>query len=229
MDTCTEGYEILATDHNLSNERRHRAHRRSKVSAQIQVTEAGSGRLIHVRLGNVSAGGCLLESETDSSLSSGTALTIAITRGSQLFQSEAKVVHVAPEGGIGVMFTDTEPKHLRVLTAWIMESAWLAADRRKNQRIALNVPVILMGNDAIGRSFTEEVQTLKVSADGCSLQLATPLNKGQYVTLLHGRTKAMAECMIVRTEQSSVTRLDVGMTFLLPNRKFWQVNFPPVG
>jgi len=61
-----------------------------------------------------------------------------------------------------------------------------------------------------------------------SLALSTPVNKSQYVTLLNTHTKAMVECVIVRIEQSSSALREIGMSFLLPNRKFWQLNFPQV-
>jgi len=205
-----------------------RAHPRHKVNAQIQVVDVDSGMRISARLGNLCAGGCFLELETDSSFSLGTTVTVTITRGSESFQSEAKVVYALPPRGVGVVFTGTEPQHLRILVAWIMETSWFAADRRKSQRIFLNVPVRVMGNNTSGISFTEEMQTVKVSADGCSVPLSAPVNKGQYVTLLNLRTKAMLECVIVRIEQSSDAHHEIGMSFLLPNKKFWQVSFPPV-
>jgi hypothetical protein len=126
------------------------------------------------------------------------------------------------------MFTGTAPQHLRTLVAWVMETSWFAADRRKSQRIFLNVPVRVMGNNTLGASFTEETHTVKVSADGCSVPLSAPVDKGQYVTLLNLRTKATTECVVVRIEQSSDAQHGIGMSFLLPNKKFWQVSFPPV-
>ena len=225
--TQTLGAERRQTDHVLSAGER-RAHPRHRVNAQIQVVDVDSGMRISARLGNLCAGGCFLELETDSSLSLGTTVTVTITKGLESFQSEGKVVYARPPRGVGVMFTGTEPQHLRILVVWVMETSWFAADRRKSQRIFLNVPVRVMGNNTLGISFTEETHTIKVSADGCSVPLSAPVNKGQYVTLLNIRTKAMMECVIVRIEQSSDARHEIGMSFLLPNKKFWQVSFPPV-
>lgn len=205
-----------------------RAHPRHKVTAQIQLAEADSGKHINARMGNLSAGGCFFELETDSSFSLGTTVKVTISKGAESFQSEAIVVYLLPPKGVGVTFAATEPEHLRILEAWMMETSWLAADRRKGQRIVLGVPVRVMGRNASGTSFTEEMQTLKVSADGCSLPLAAPVNKGQYVTLLNLRTKGLMECVIVRIEQSSDARREIGMAFLLPNTKFWQLTFPPL-
>ena len=205
-----------------------RARPRHKVTAQIQVVELGSDKRIGAHMGNLSAGGCFFELEADSPFSLGTVITVAITRGSESFQSEAKVVYLLPPKGIGVTFTGTEPQHLRILEAWMMETSWLAADRRKGQRIFLGVPVKVMGRNTSGASFTEETQTVKVSADGCLLPLSAPVNKGQYVTLMNVRTKGMMECVIVRNEESSDAQHEIGMSFLLPNRKFWQLTFPPV-
>jgi len=223
----TPGVERRQKDRALSAEER-RGHPRHRVNAQIQVVDVDSGMRISARLGNLCAGGCFLELETDSSLSLGTAVTVTITKGLESFQSEGKVVYALPPRGVGVMFTGTEPQHLRILVAWIMETSWFAADRRKSQRIFLNVPVRVMGNNTSGISFAEETHTIKVSADGCSVPLSAPVNKGQYVTLMNIRTKATMECVIVRIEQSSDGQHEIGMSFLLPNKKFWQVSFPPV-
>ena len=210
----------------LTTERRR--HLRFKVTAQVQVVEVDSGNRIGARLVNLSAGGCFLELETNSPFSLGTTVMVAITRGSETFQSNAKVIYVLPPKGMGVTFTDTEPQDLRILGAWIMETSWLAADRRKGQRIYLGVPVKVMGNSSSGESFTEETQTIKVSADGCSLVLSAPVNKGQRVTLLNFHTNARMECVIVRILESSDSQHEIGMSFLLPNKKFWHVTFPPL-
>jgi hypothetical protein len=219
--------ERSMTDHARSAVER-RIRPRHKISAQVQVADIASGKPISARLGNLSAGGCFPELETDSSFSLGTPVRLTITRGSASFQSDAKVVYAVPPKGVGVTFTGTESQHLRILGAWIMETSWLAAERRKNQRVFLSVPVRFSGHSALGNWFTEETQTVKVSADGCLLPLSTPVNKSQCVTLLNTQTKAMVECVIVRIEQSSNALREIGMSFLLPNRKFWQLNFPRV-
>jgi len=115
--TQTLGAERRQKDRALSAEER-RAHPRHKVNAQIQVVDVDSGQRISARLGNLCAGGCFLELETDGSLSWGTTVTVTITRGSESFQSEGNIVYALPPRGVGVMFTDTEPQHLRILVAW---------------------------------------------------------------------------------------------------------------
>jgi hypothetical protein len=205
-----------------------RAHPRHRVTAQVQVAERDSGRSISARLGNLSAGGCFLETETDSSLPLGTTVTVTLTRGAESFHSEAKVVYTRPRRGMGVTFTGTDPQQLRILGAWIVETSWLAADRRKSQRMVLGVPVRVMGRSAMGASFTEETKTSSINADGCSLRLSVPVTKGQSVTLLNTRTDAMLECVVVRIGQSAAGQAEIGLSFLLPDREFWQVSFPPV-
>jgi hypothetical protein len=204
-----------------------RIHPRSKLVAQVQVTETSSGNRIGAGLGNVSAGGCFLELERNSSFDLGAALTIGITRGPESFQSEATVVYVLPHKGVGVTFNRTAREHLQLLVTWIMETLWLASDRRKSQRTFLSVPVTVLGNTVAGTSFSEETHTIKVSADGCSLLLAAPVARGQSVTVFNLRTEAMSECVVVRLEELSDGRHEVGMAFLLPNRQFWHMYFPP--
>jgi hypothetical protein len=210
-------------------ERRIRGRLRVKVTGRAEVTDVDSGEQVSARLRSLSAGGCLLELNTSRPFSLGGSVIVTITKGTESFQSQAKVIYTVPSNGIGVTFTGTDAEQLRVLGAWIMETSWLAADRRKNQRVCLKVPVMITGRDVVGAPFTENTHTIKINADGCSLSLSALVSKGHTVTLMNTRTLAMAECVVVRVEKSADTRSEIAASFLLPNKSFWQVNFPPVG
>jgi hypothetical protein len=205
-----------------------RARVRVKVTARVEVKDLNSGECFSARLGSLSAGGCLLQFSGNLPVSLGTPIAVTITRGTESFRSQAKVIYTVPSNGIGVIFTNTDAEQLRILGTWIMETTWLAADRRRNQRVCLSVPVMVTGHDVFGAPFTENTHTTRVNADGCSLALSALLNKGHSVTLMNTRTLAMAECVVVRIEKSADTRAEIATSFLLPNKKFWQVNFPPV-
>jgi hypothetical protein len=209
-------------------ERRGRGRLRVKVTASVEVTDVNSGEYIGARLRSLSAGGCLLELNTSRPFSLGSPVTVRITKGLESFQSQAKVIYTIPSNGIGATFTGTDTEQLRILGAWIMETVWLAADRKKNQRVCLKVPVMITGPDVFGAPFTENTHTMKINAEGCSLVTSAVVNKGHTIKLTNSRTLAMAECVVVRIEKSLDARCEIATSFLLPNKRFWQVNFPPL-
>jgi hypothetical protein len=203
-----------------------RGYRRHEVSAQVDVTDAKSGILTHPRLGALNHGGCYLQTENPSEV--GAMAAITITKGSHSFRSIARVVCHNPREGMGVMFLDTDPKQLAILRGWLNESLerlWLTAERRKNQRVFVQVPVRVTGQNSRG-SFVEETQTRKIGADGCSVTLSVPVSKAQHLMLLNLRTQAITECVAAHVMNTPDGRYEVGMVFLLPNKKFWPVVFP---
>lgn len=203
-----------------------RGHRRHEISAQVDVTDAESGIRIQPRLGALNHGGCYLQ--TENPLQVGATVAITITRGSHSFQSRATVVYHNPQEGMGVTFFDTDPEQLSVLGGWLNESLerlWFAAERRKSQRILVQVPVRVTGRNGLG-PFIEETQTCKIGADGCSVILSRQVSKAQHLMLLNLRTQAVTECAVAHVMNTPDGQYEVGMVFLLPNRKFWPVVFP---
>jgi hypothetical protein len=209
-----------------------RAHRRSNINARIRIAESYSTEPLTTRLSQLSPGGCYLEMSGECPYSIGTTLTATITRGPDSLGAEARVIYVLPGKGVGLMFTNMENRDRRMLITWVTESFWLASDRRRSQRLVLEVPVTVTGLNGAGAAFSEATRTLKVNADGCYVLLSTSVAKGESVTLHNARTKAMLECVVVRVEEpeepSFDGRREVGLAFLMPNREFWQVYFPPL-
>ena len=74
----------------------------------------------------------------------GTATDVRIAKGVASFAARARVVSNQPGKGMGLMFTAVEPEHLGTLGMWISESretSWLAANRRRSQRVLMKIPV----------------------------------------------------------------------------------------
>lgn len=100
-----------------------RAQPRHKMSAQVKVRQAVTGRSISARLIDVSRGGCFVE--TENPLPVGTATDIIISKAAQTFhfQAVAKVVSNLPSKGMGLEFTTVREEQFRTLGAWIDASA----------------------------------------------------------------------------------------------------------
>jgi hypothetical protein len=204
-----------------------RAHPRYAFTAFIEVVDARSGTRMTTRIRDVSLQGCY--ADTDKPLFLGTATEIRITKGAKSFEARARVVFMQPGKGMGLMFTAVEPNHLPTLEAWIGESretSWLAANRRRSQRVLMKIPVRVSGQTN-GTSFFEDTQTLAVSAHGASLVVARQVRRGDRLALVNLRSKETLECVVAHIGTFPGEPTQVGVEFMMPNPTFWGVSFPP--
>jgi hypothetical protein len=204
-----------------------RAHLRHKVAALVEFTEE-SGKRAKGLLSNLGEQGCYVKTENTHAV--GTALVVTITKGPESLHAQARVVYCLPAKGMGLLFTSVGPADSEVLESWLgasLELSWLAANRRRGQRIALTIHVQVAGVNNLGTRFTEDTSTLTISPHGALVLLTTTLNKGQRITLSNLRTRAAVECAVVYVAQGKGKEREVGLSFALPNRAFWKVAFPP--
>src|SRR3989440_3896210 len=205
-----------------------RIHPRYEFVAAVVVRVAESGARIETRVRDLSQQGCYVD--TNNPLPLGTATDVRITKGTQLFEARTRVVYSRAGKGMGLMFTALEPEQLRALETWLAESretSWLAANRRRSQRVLMTIPVRVSGQSAIGLPFEEETHTQAISAHGGLILVSTQVNRGQRLTLSNVQTKAALECVVVHIDRHQPNQPQVGVEFLLPNPLFWHVAFPP--
>jgi hypothetical protein len=205
-----------------------RSNLRHKVTALAEVVEIESGQTVKAHLGNLGRGGCFVKTDKPSAI--GTAVNVRITTSAQSFRTQAKVVYSAPGKGMGLLFTGTEAEELRTLDSWLesaVETSWLESNRRRSQRIALAVKVQVMGRNSIGENFQERTLTVSVSPHGAMVVVSKRVDKGQQLVLRNLRTEAEMECTAVYVARAPNDHYEVGLSFVLPNRAFWGVVFPP--
>ena len=205
-----------------------RSHPRYEFIAAADVVAAESGARIETRVRDLSQQGCYVD--TDNTLPLGTVTDVRITKGSQLFEARARVVYSRATKGMGLLFTTIEPEPLRTLETWLNESretSWLAANRRRSQRVLMTIPVRVSGQIGGGLLFEEETQTLAISAHGASILVSTQMYRGQRLTLSNVQTKAVLECVVAHIDRHQSDHPRVGVEFVLPNPIFWHVTFPP--
>jgi len=205
-----------------------RTHPRYAFAALAEVVAAGSGARTNTRVRDLSEQGCY--AETDSPLPLGTDTEVRITKRAKSLQAQARVVYNQPGKGMGLMFTALEPEHRETLDSWIAESretSWLAANRRRSQRVLMKIPVRLSVQVGAVSLSEEETHTLAVSAHGALIAVSASLYRGQRLTLSNVQTKGALECMVVHIDRFPGEPIKVGVEFLLPNPTFWRVAFPP--
>src|SRR5260370_27257554 len=142
-----------------------RIHPRYEFTAAVEVLAADSGARIETRVRDLSQQGCYVD--TSEALPLGTVTDVRVKKGAQLFEARARVVYSRATKGMGLVFTAVEAEHVRTLETWLTESretSWLAANRRRSQRVLMTVPVRVSGKSAARLPFEEETHTGDISA-----------------------------------------------------------------
>jgi hypothetical protein len=205
-----------------------RTHPRYAFTASIEVVAAESGARIKTRVRDLSQQGCYVD--TDGPLPLGTTADVRITKGVASFAARARVVSNQPGKGMGLMFTAVEPEQHETLDSWIAESretSWLAANRRRSQRVLMKLPVRVTVQAGVALLSEENTYTLAISAHGALLVLAAPVYRGQRLTLSNVQTREALECVVVHIDKFPGEQIQLGVEFMLPNPTFWRVAFPP--
>jgi hypothetical protein len=205
-----------------------RAHPRYEFTAAVEVVAAESGTRIQTRLRDLSQKGCYVD--TDRPFPLETAAEIRITKGAQSFKARARVVFSQVSKGMGLVFTTIQREQLGTLETWIGESretSWLAANRRRSQRVLMKIPVRVSGRTSSGSRLEEGTHTLAISAHGALITVSEKLKRGQRVTLSNVQTRAALECVVAHIGRREGDYIQVGVEFMLPNPIFWHVAFPP--
>ena len=205
-----------------------RTHPRYKFIAAVEVVATESGARIETRVRDLSQQGCYVD--TNNALSLGTVTDVRITKGAQLFEARARVVYSRASQGMGLVFTAIEPEQFRTLETWLAESretSWLAANRRRSQRVLMTVPVRVSGQTGAGLPFDEETHTRAISAHGALILVSTQVHRGQRLSLSNLQTRAALECVVAHIDRHQRDHPHVGVEFTLPNPVFWHVAFPP--
>jgi hypothetical protein len=205
-----------------------RAYIRYKLTAPVELTDSQSGQTSQAVVTDVGRGGCFVK--TDSPAAIGTTLKLSVTQSDQCFRARARVVSTQPGKGMGILFTEVEAADLEVLERWLaasMETIWVRTSRRKSQRVVLKVSILARGKDTRGKEFSENTESISVSAHGCLLLLSAVVAKGQPLIVRNLRTDCSQECSVVYMGREQGSRREVGVSFMMANPNFWQVNFPP--
>src|SRR5882672_411472 len=205
-----------------------RIHPRYEFTAAVEVIVAESGARIETRVRDLSQQGCYVD--TNKPLPLGTVTDVRITKRTQLFEARGRVVYSRVGKGMGLVFTAIEPGERGTLATWLAESretSWLAANRRRSQRVLMTIPVRVSGQNVLGSPFEEETHTRAISAHGALILVSTQVYRGQRLTLSNVQAKAALECVVAHINRRRGEHPQAGVEFALPNPVFWHVAFPP--
>ncbi len=102
-----------------------------------------------------------------------------------------------------------------------------ASNRRRSERVMLQIPVRVLTETAERVPVQEDTHTLVVNAHGGLLKLKLELLQGQPLLLVNPQTGRQQSCRVVRIEQPSPDYFAVAFEFDQPSPNFWPVTFPP--
>ena len=99
--------------------------------------------------------------------------------------------------------------------------------RPRTTRVHLAIPVFIYGTKQSEKPFKEITQTVEVNANGCLLELETPVVKEQQVLLTNMKTNEEMPCSVVTLGSIVNGKAQVGLRFAQPSPRFWGLAFPP--
>ena len=101
------------------------------------------------------------------------------------------------------------------------------SDRRRSERVLLQVHVIVWLEMPPGRQIHADAYTLVVNAHGGLLEMEFKVVPGMSLVLANPKTEARQECRVIRVEKSRTGSYEVAFEFESPTPKFWPIVFPP--
>jgi len=101
------------------------------------------------------------------------------------------------------------------------------AERRRSERVFLQIDIFVQGVSTDGRAFRDKTRTLAVNAHGALIHLAEDVHPEDIITLTHAITNVQQQCRVVYAKPMSGNVRAVGVEFLKPSPKFWGIDFPP--
>jgi len=96
-------------------------------------------------------------------------------------------------------------------------------DGSKDVEFRLATPVIVCGYSESGAPFKEYTQTVTVNANGCLIQLTTPVTNEQLLVLRNVKTEAEILCHARNCATDNNGLMMVKIFFVRPSEGFWNL------
>jgi hypothetical protein len=101
------------------------------------------------------------------------------------------------------------------------------SDRRRTQRVLLQIPIQVRAQFEGDAPITEETTTLVVNADGALINLAMKVKPGQKIVLRNWAIAKEQDCRVVHIREKPAGKNEGGIAFPSPAPQFWGITFPP--
>lgn len=102
-------------------------------------------------------------------------------------------------------------------------------ERRRTQRVALTVPLVINGQNEDGEKFSIRAKTNSVSQHGAQVETEHPLVVGQVLLLINENSARKVEAHVASIQRKRDGKTFVGVEFLSSEINFWNMTFPLPG
>jgi hypothetical protein len=124
-------------------------------------------------------------------------------------------------------FAPAKQGKLHVTQERRLDSPQNPADRRRSERVVLQMKITVFAEDLDRKKHQEEALTQVVNAHGGLMKMKMELHVGQSMLLVNPKNKVEQNCRVVRVDDRADGSYSVAFEFDAPNPKFWPVVFPP--
>jgi hypothetical protein len=100
-------------------------------------------------------------------------------------------------------------------------------NRRRSQRVLVQIPVLFLGQTADGAPVQGQAFTQVVNAHGGLLDAPVQMSAGQDLTLVNPQSGKQARCRIIRVGRPSDGCFPTAFEFEERSPHFWPITFPP--
>jgi PilZ domain len=101
------------------------------------------------------------------------------------------------------------------------------ATARRTERVYLQIPIEVRGEQSSGGPFSERTHTLIINRDGARISLVQPLCPGQNITITNLRTGVSCPFQVVGSAGKSIGEApEWGVECLALETDFWGIHFP---
>jgi len=101
-------------------------------------------------------------------------------------------------------------------------------NRRRSQRVLLQVAVYITTEMARGKRIRVQAFTQAVNAHGGMLDAPIRMIVGQRLTLVNPQSEKEVGCHVVRVDDPSDGSYPTAFEFDNPSPHFWRIGFPPI-
>lgn len=102
-------------------------------------------------------------------------------------------------------------------------------ERRRTLRVAIAVPLTVLGKSDSGGKFSVQTHSQSVNRDGGLFQLEEIVTVGQSLIVVNDHTAQSVECRVISEHRARDGKKYVGVEFITPEKNFWHMQFPIPG
>ena len=102
-------------------------------------------------------------------------------------------------------------------------------ERRRTQRVALAVPLVVNGQEENSEKFSIRVKTNAVSQHGAQIETEHPVVVGQVLIVVNESSARKTEARVASIQRKRDGKTYVGVEFLSTEINFWSMTFPIPG